>query len=136
MPVAYLDLPAGVAVDAKQTLLGEVAGFLREAYLIRDTRVVIREWPPEQIRVDGHLDRPMRPICNFFVPPGLSPEAKRRLMRCVSCAIADACSLAREDAELSSGNRLASTWVLGFFNEYPLQRDRWDALQLARGRKR
>jgi len=123
MPVAYLDLPAGVAVDAKQTLLGEVAGFIREAYLIPDARVVIREWPPEQMRIDGNLDRPMRPICNFFVPPGLPAEAKRHLMRCVSCAIADACTV-------------TTTWVLGFFNEYPLQRDRWDALQLARAVKR
>jgi len=128
MPVAYLDLPAGAAVDAKQTLLREVAEFVHEAYLIPDTRVVIREWGPDQISIDGSLSRPLRPICNFFVPPGLSTEAKRHLMRRVSGAIADACNLAREDVELPSGNRVSTTWVLGFFSEYPLEQAALDDL--------
>ena len=128
MPVAYLDLPSGVGVDAKQTLLREVAEFVHEAYVIPDTRVVIREWRPEQVSIDGSLARPLRPICNFFVPPGLPAEAKRHLVRRVSCAIADACDLAQEDVALPSGNKVSTKWVLGFFSEYPLDQASLDDL--------
>jgi hypothetical protein len=71
MPVAYLDVPSGLRVDIKKKLVKEVAEFIHEAYIIPDTRVFLREWPAEQTSVDGELARPMRPICNFLVPPGL-----------------------------------------------------------------
>src|SRR5262245_43658733 len=103
MPVAYTDLPSGLAVDIKQKLLKEVAEFIHDAYLIPDTRVFLREWAAEQISIDGELDRPMRPICNFVVPPGLPVQAKRQLVKRVSSAIAEACNLPREDVLLPSG---------------------------------
>jgi hypothetical protein len=68
MPVAYLDLPTGLAVDNKQKLLKEVGEIVPEAWLIPDTRVFLRESPAEQRSIDGELDRPMRPIRHFVVP--------------------------------------------------------------------
>jgi phenylpyruvate tautomerase PptA (4-oxalocrotonate tautomerase family) len=128
MPVAYLDLPSGVPTDAKQTLLREVATFLHDAYLIPDNRVLIREWPPEQISIDGNLARPLRPICTFVVPPGLPVEAKQDLVKRVSSAIAEACNLPREDVRLPSGTQVSTRWVLGFFSEYPLEQAALDDL--------
>jgi hypothetical protein len=128
MPVAYLDLPSGLGVDIKKKLVKEVAKFIHHAYMIPDTRVFLREWPAEQISIDGELGRPMRPICNFLVPPGLPVEAKRQLVNRVSSAIAEACSLPREVVPLPSGKKVSTTWVLGFFSEHPLDQASLDDL--------
>jgi hypothetical protein len=55
MPVAYLDLPSGLGVDVKKRLVKEVAECIHHAYMIPDTRVLLREWPAEQTSVDGEL---------------------------------------------------------------------------------
>src|SRR5215831_10383212 len=107
MPVAYLDLPSGLAVDTKKKLVKEIAESIHHAYMIPDTRVLLREWPGEQISIDGELGRPMRPICNFVVPPGLPVDAKRQLANRVSSAIAEACNLPRENFSLSSGKNVS-----------------------------
>jgi len=128
MPVAYLDLPSGLAVDIKQKLLKEVGEFIHDAYMIPDNRVLVREWPAEQVSIDGELGRPMRPICNFVVPPGLPVEAKRQLVKRVSSAIVEACNLVPEDVPLASGKQVSTRWVLTFFSEYPLEQAALDDL--------
>ena len=128
MPVAYLDLPSGLGVDIKKKLVKEVAEFIHHAYMIPYTRVFLREWPAEQIGVDGELGHPMRPICNFLVPPGLPIAAKRQLVNRVSYAIAEACNLPRENVALPSGKKVSTRWVLGFFSEYPLDQASLDDL--------
>ena len=128
MPVAYLDVPAGLAVDIKKKLVKEVAESIHHAYMIPDTRVLLREWSSEQTSVDGELARPIRPICNFCVPPGLPVEAKRQLVKRVSSAIAEACNPPREDVLLPSGNKVSTRWVLAFFSEYSLEQAALDDL--------
>jgi hypothetical protein len=128
MPVAYLDLPSGLAVDAKKTLLKKVAEFIHHAYMIPDTRVILGEWPAEQFSIDGELGRPLRPVCNFVVPPGLPVEAKRELAKRVSAAIAEACDLPREEVSLPSGKKVTTRCVLGFFREYPVNQASLDDL--------
>jgi phenylpyruvate tautomerase PptA (4-oxalocrotonate tautomerase family) len=128
MPTAYIDLPSGVRTDAKTKLLKEVAEFIHDAYIIPDTRVLLREWTPEQTSIDGELGCSMRPICTFVVPPGLPVEAKRKLVRRVSSAIAEACNLPQEDVPLPSGKKVSTRWVLGFFSEYPLEQASLDDL--------
>src|SRR5262252_6342631 len=128
MPTAYIDLPSGVGADAKRKLLKEVAEFIHDAYLIPDTRVLLREWTPEQVSIDGELGRPMRPICTFVVPPGLPVEARRQLVKRVSSAIAEACDLPREDVPLPSGKTVSTRWVLAFFSEYPFEQAALDDL--------
>jgi len=128
MPTAYLDLPSGLAADAKNKLLKEVAEFIHDAYRIPDTRVFLREWSSDQTSVDGELGRPMRPVCNFVVPPGLPIEAKRQLVNRVSTAIAEACKLPQEDVHLPSGKKVSTRWVLEFFSEYPLEQASLDDL--------
>src|SRR4029453_7863800 len=128
MPVAYLDLPSGLDVDTKKKLVKEVAESIDHAYMIPDTRVFLREWPPEQMSVDGLLGHPMRPICDFVVPPGLPVEAKRQLVKRASSAIAEACSLPRGEVQLPSGKKVSTRWVLGFFREVPLEQATLDNL--------
>jgi hypothetical protein len=70
MPVAYLDLPSGLGADTKKKLVKEVADSIHHAYILPDTRVLLREWPAEQMSVDGQLGSPMRPICDFVVHQG------------------------------------------------------------------
>jgi hypothetical protein len=96
--------------------------------MLPDTRVFLREWPAEQTSIDGELARPMRPICNFLVPPGLPVEAKRQLVKRVSSAIAEACNLLLEDVPLASGKKVSTRWVLAFFSEYPLEQAALDDL--------
>jgi phenylpyruvate tautomerase PptA (4-oxalocrotonate tautomerase family) len=120
MPCAYIDLPPGLGVDIKKKLVKEVSEFIHHAYMIPDTRVFLREWPAEQISTDAELGHPLRPVCNFFVPPGLPVERKRQLDKQVSSAIAEACDLPREVLPLPSGKKVSTRWVLGFFSEYPL----------------
>jgi len=128
MPIAYLDVPSGLALDVKTRLVKEVAESIHDAYLIPDTRVFLREWLGEQTGIDGELARPMRPICNFVVPPGLSVEAKRQLVNQVSSTIAKACNLPREEVPLPSGKKVRTRWVLAFFSEYPLEQAALDDL--------
>ncbi len=128
MPVAYLDLPSGLEVDTKKRLLKEVAESIHHAYMIPDTRVYCREWPAEQTSVDGLVGHPVRPICNFVVPPGLPLEAKRQLVKRVSAAIAEACNLPREEVPLPSGKKVGTRWVLAFFREVPLEQAALDDL--------
>jgi len=128
MPVAYIDIPTGLASPLKKRLVEEVAQRIHHAYPIPDTRVFLREWTPEQISVDGALGAPFRPVCDFVVPPGLPAEAKRQLVAKVSSAIVRACELRPQAVPLPSGKTVTTHWVLSFFSEYPLDRAALDDL--------
>jgi len=128
MPVAYIDLPSGLKADAKKKLVKDVADSIHHAYMIPDTRVFLREWPAEQTSVDGQLGAPMRPICDFVVPPGLPVEGKRQLVKQVSAAIVEACNPPLEEIALPSGKKVSTRWVLAFFSEYPLEQAALDDL--------
>jgi phenylpyruvate tautomerase PptA (4-oxalocrotonate tautomerase family) len=128
MPVAYLDLPSGLRADTKKKLAKEITDLIHHAYLIPDTRVLLREWPADQYSIDGEIGAVFRPIVNFFVPPGLPIEGKRQLVRGVFSAIAEACNLPRYDVPLPSGKVVSTNWVLGFFSEYPLDQASLDDL--------
>ena len=128
MPVAYIDLPSGLQADTKKKLVKDVADSIHHAYMIPDTRVLLREWPAEQMSVDGQLGAPIRPICDFVVPPGLPVEGKRHLVKQVSAAIAEACNLPLEEISLPSGEKVSTRWVLSFFSEYPLEQAALDGI--------
>jgi phenylpyruvate tautomerase PptA (4-oxalocrotonate tautomerase family) len=128
MPTAYVDLPPGLGMKTKAKLMKEVSDFIHHAYLIPDTRVLLREWPADQYSIDGEIGAAFRPIVTFVVPPGLPIEGKRQLVRGVFSAIAEACNLPREDIPLPSGKVVNTQWVLGFFSEYPLNQASLDDL--------
>jgi len=128
MPTAYIDLPPGLGAKAKTKLLKEVTDLVHHAYLIPDTRVLLREWSADRYSIDGEIGAPFRPIVTFVVPPGLPIEGKRQLVRGVYTAIAEACNLPRYDVPLPSGKVVSTNWVLGFFSEYPLDQASLDDL--------
>jgi hypothetical protein len=121
MPVAYIDIPTGVDDGAKKKIFTEMYEAIHEAWPIPDTRVLIREWPNATVSQDGRIeDVPMRPICTLAVPPGLEPDAKRKLIRQISTTLGDACGREVEEILLSSGTTIANNWVLTFFWELSL----------------
>jgi phenylpyruvate tautomerase PptA (4-oxalocrotonate tautomerase family) len=128
MPTAYVDLPPGLGTETKTKLMKEITDLIHHAYLIPDTRVLLREWPADQYSIDGEIGAAFRPIVTFIVPPGLPIEGKRQLVRGVFSAIAEACNLRREDIPLPSGKVVSTQWVLGFFSEYPLDKASLDDL--------
>jgi hypothetical protein len=106
MPIAYLDVPPGIPADAKKTLAGEIFTALDQAYRVPDTRIFIREWPPETVSQDGRLDAaPPRPVLFLEVPPGITVGEKRAMGKRISAAVTAAYQLAD---------------VLIFLREYPL----------------
>jgi phenylpyruvate tautomerase PptA (4-oxalocrotonate tautomerase family) len=123
MPVSYIDIPLGVDRPAKERMVEEVYAAIHEAWPIPDTRILVREWPPESVSQDGRFtSAPMRPICFLDVPPGLAAEAKRILIGRISAAVGTACGRAVEEVPLPSGESVNTNWVLTFFREYPLDR--------------
>jgi phenylpyruvate tautomerase PptA (4-oxalocrotonate tautomerase family) len=129
MPIAYIDVPQGIRIEAKKKLVKEVCDAIHEAYPIPDTRILLREWPLENVSQDGRLDsEPARPICRLEVPPGVPVEAKRKLVKRISAAITAAYGLPKEDIRLPSGKVVATNWVLIFFLEYSLENAALDGL--------
>ncbi len=123
MPVAYVDIPAGVSDTAKEKLHRELFEAIHEAWPIPDTRVLLTEWPAKSVSQDGVVsEEPIRPICALDAPPELPLEAKRRLVARVSEAIGEACNREPEHVVLPSGTAVDTNWVLTFFREYPLDR--------------
>jgi len=106
MPIAYVDVPAGIGVDAKKTLFEEIFTALDEAYRVPDTRIFIREWLPEHVSQDGRVDdEPPKPVLFLEVPPGISVDEKRTMVERISAAV-------------TAAYRLPD--VLIFLREYPL----------------
>jgi hypothetical protein len=123
MPVAYIDIPAGVDDDARKKIFTEMYEAIHDAWPIPDTRVLLREWPDEAVSQDGRIELvPMRPICTLAVPPGLELDAKHRLVHRVSTTIGEACGREVEEIRLPSGTKISNNWVLTFFWELPLDK--------------
>jgi hypothetical protein len=75
MPVAYIDIPAGLNDGARKKIFTEMYEAIHEAWPIPDTRVLIREWANEAVSQDGRIENvPMRPICTLAVPRASSPR--------------------------------------------------------------
>jgi phenylpyruvate tautomerase PptA (4-oxalocrotonate tautomerase family) len=70
MPVTYLDIPEGLAVDDKRKLVKGISAALHAAYPFPDdVRIFLREWPLESVGQDGQLgSEPARPIFMMHVP--------------------------------------------------------------------
>jgi hypothetical protein len=123
MPVAYIDIPAGVNDDARKKIFTEIYEAIHDAWPIPDTRVLLREWPDEAVSQDGRIELvPMRPICTLAVPPGLALDAKHRLVHRLSTTIGEACGREVEEIRLPSGTKISNNWVLTFFWELPLDK--------------
>jgi hypothetical protein len=77
MPGLFIEAPAGVQPDAKQEMMREITAAIREAYRIQDIRIWLREYPPGNVAMDGHINaEPVKPVCFLEAPELASLEAK------------------------------------------------------------
>jgi phenylpyruvate tautomerase PptA (4-oxalocrotonate tautomerase family) len=109
MPIAYLDVPQGIQIEEKKKMLKNIYDALSEAYPFPpDHRVFLREWPWESVSQDGQLgSEPPRPVFLLHAPQGVSVESKRKMVKGINAAVAEAYS------------NLPSFMI--FIQEYPLE---------------
>jgi len=55
MPVIFIEAPPGIRPQAKKTLMEKITTAVDEAYHIGDTLIFLREYPAENVAMDGRL---------------------------------------------------------------------------------
>jgi hypothetical protein len=91
MPIAYLDVPAGVDLSRKRVLVKALYEALHEAYPFPDDhRIFLREWPLDSVSQNGLLgSEPPRPVFLIHGPQGVNVDAKRKMLMKINAAVAD-----------------------------------------------
>ena len=92
MPIGYLDVPTGAVTDRKRELMTAMYGALHEAWPFPDdVRIFIREWPLDSVSQNGALgSEPVRPVLTLHIPEDANADTKRRVLRKISSAVAEA----------------------------------------------
>lgn len=123
MPIAYLDVPTGAERPKKQKLVKSLYDALREAYPFPDDhRVFLREWSLDSVSQNGLLgSEPPRPVFTIHGPQGVDADAKRRMLKKLNAAVADAYHLPE---------------FMIFMHEYPLDLVAHEGNLLADNQKR
>jgi len=95
MPIGYLDVPTGADAGRKRELIRAMYGALHEAWPFPDdVRIFIREWPLDSVSQNGVLgSEPVRPVLTLHIPAGGNPDAKRKVLKKISAAVAAAYQL-------------------------------------------
>ena len=55
MPVVFIEAPPGIRPDAKKSMMQRITAAIDDAYHIGDTLVFLKEYPPENVAMDGRL---------------------------------------------------------------------------------
>ncbi len=55
MPVIFIEAPPGIRPEAKKTLMQKITASVDDAYHIGDTLIFLREYPAENVAMDGQL---------------------------------------------------------------------------------
>jgi len=55
MPICFIEAPPGVRADAKKRMVEKITTAIDEAYHIGDTLIFLREYPAENVAMDGRL---------------------------------------------------------------------------------
>ena len=55
MPVCFIEAPPGIRAEAKKRMLEKITSAIDEAYHIGDTLIFLREYPAENVAMDGRL---------------------------------------------------------------------------------
>jgi phenylpyruvate tautomerase PptA (4-oxalocrotonate tautomerase family) len=104
MPICFIEAPA-IRTETKTKLVEQTTDALREAYQLDDYRVFIREYPPENVAQDGHLQTEIRPI-SFIEGPRIRMDIKRKLVERLSAVL-------KETYHVQD--------IMIFLREYPLE---------------
>jgi phenylpyruvate tautomerase PptA (4-oxalocrotonate tautomerase family) len=115
MPMLFIDGPTGLAPEARKTLIEDATAAMVEAYHRPDVRIFFRNYPPQDIAIEGRQGGlKMRPICTLQVPQERDLGVKRRLIDRLNTAMTAAY---RGIADVEE--------VMVFLNEYPLEQVGW-----------
>jgi phenylpyruvate tautomerase PptA (4-oxalocrotonate tautomerase family) len=55
MPVCFIEAPPGIRTEAKKRMVEKITSAIDEAYHIGDTLIFLREYPAENVAMDGCL---------------------------------------------------------------------------------
>jgi phenylpyruvate tautomerase PptA (4-oxalocrotonate tautomerase family) len=55
MPVCFIEAPPGLRAEAKKKMVEKITAAIDEAYRIGDTLIFVREYPAENVAMDGKL---------------------------------------------------------------------------------
>ena len=55
MPVVFIEAPPGIRAEAKKKMVELITTAIDDAYHIGDTLIFLREYPPENVAMDGKL---------------------------------------------------------------------------------
>jgi phenylpyruvate tautomerase PptA (4-oxalocrotonate tautomerase family) len=55
MPVLFIEAPQGIRPEAKRKMMEKITAAVGEAYHIGDTLIFLREYPAENVAMDGQL---------------------------------------------------------------------------------
>lgn len=55
MPICFIEAPPGIRAEAKKRMMEKITTAIDEAYHIGDTLIFLREYPPENVAMDGRL---------------------------------------------------------------------------------
>jgi phenylpyruvate tautomerase PptA (4-oxalocrotonate tautomerase family) len=55
MPVLFIEAPPGIRPEAKKNMMKKITAAIDEAYHIGDTMIFLREYPAENVAMDGRL---------------------------------------------------------------------------------
>ena len=55
MPVLFIEAPQGIRPEKKSAMMRKITEAVDEAYHIGDTLIFLREYPAEQVAMDGRL---------------------------------------------------------------------------------
>lgn len=118
MPLLFVEAPTGVRSDAKQKMMREITAAIDEAFessQLADTRIFLREYPPDNVALDGHINaEPVKPVCFLEAPELASLETKSKMAAKILAAVDEAYrDIANTD----------ETLIL--MNHYPLENSAW-----------
>jgi len=55
MPVVFVEAPPGIKPEAKKQMVEKITAAIDDAYHIGDTLIFLREYPAENVAMDGRL---------------------------------------------------------------------------------
>ena len=55
MPVVFIEAPPGIKPEAKKQMVQKITTAVDDAYHIGDTLIFLREYPAENVAMDGRL---------------------------------------------------------------------------------
>jgi phenylpyruvate tautomerase PptA (4-oxalocrotonate tautomerase family) len=55
MPILFIEAPQGIRPEKKAVMMRQITEAVEEAYHIGDTLIFLREYPTENVAMDGRL---------------------------------------------------------------------------------